>query len=406
MKTCILLTGFVLLLAASVVQAQGKLPGPDVTQTVKDNNQFALELYGKLAAKDGNLFLSPYSISTALAMTYAGAKGQTADQMAKTLHYTLPENKLHSAFASLIKDQNGVGVKRAYKLNVANRLWGQIDSGFRPDYLQFVKKNYGAGLQEVDFVKATEPARQTINDWIDLETQGKIKDLIPQGAIDIDTRLVLTNAIHFKAAWLDEFFDVQTKKADFWTGAEMKTTAMMMHRKGEYTFVDGESAQLLDLPYENNDLSMIVILPKQKNGLKELEKKLTSANLEAWLKSKKLYEVDVKLPKFKFTAQFKLKQTLSDMGMPIAFSGGADFSGMCSGEKLAISDVIHKAFVDVHEKGTEAAAATAVIVRTLSAPVRPLLPTANFHADHPFVFLIRDNRSGSILFAGRVVNPS
>ena len=404
MKAHFVLTCFALLLTTNAIQAQGKLPSPEVTQAVADNNRFALELYGKLAAQEGNLFLSPYSISTALAMTYAGAKGQTADEMAKTLHYTLPGDKLHGAFASLIKQQNGVGAKRAYQLNVANRLWGQKDNGFRPDYLQLVKNNYGAGLQEVDFIKAVEPARQTINDWIDKETQGKIKDLIPEGALDADTRLVLTNAIYFRAAWLEEFSAKETKKGDFWTAPAKKVAAMMMHRKGDYMLVNGETAQILDMPYDQNDLSMILILPKQKDGLRDLEKKLTAANLDAWLKTKKLYEVDVKLPKFKFTAEFKLKPTLSDMGMPIAFSDRADFNAMSSGAKLMISDVLHKAFVDVHEKGTEAAAATAVVMKLTSAP--PMLQPANFHADHPFVFLIRDNRTGSILFAGRVANPS
>lgn len=406
MKSCIGLLGVLLLLTPTLVQAKGKLPAPEVTQVVKDNNLFALELYSKLSSKDGNLFLSPYSISTALGMTYAGAKGETAEQMAKTLHYTLPGDKLHGAFAALIKQQNGVGVKRAYKLNVANRLWGQTGAGFRPDFLQLVKDNYGAGLQELDFIKNSEPSRVTINDWIDKETQGKIKDLIPQGAIDPDTRLVLTNAIYFKAAWLEEFNAKQTKKEDFWTTADKKVPVQMMHRRDDYSFVNAESFQLLDLPYESHDLSMIVILPKQKDGLKDLEKSLTAANLEKWMNARKPYEVDIKLPKFKFTAQFKLKDTLAAMGMPIAFSTRADFSGMTSIEKLMISDVIHKAFVDVHEKGTEAAAATAVIMKTLSAPIRPKVELVNFHADHPFVFLIRDNRTGSILFAGRVVNPN
>jgi serpin B len=178
----------------------------------------------------------------------------------------------------------------------------------------------------------------------------------------------------------------------------------MMHRKDDYSLVDGDTFQLLDMPYENHDLSMIVILPKRKDGLKEIEKTITAANLEDWLRLRKLHSVDVKFPKFKFTSEFKLKTTLAQMGMPIAFSNAADFSSMASAEKLAIDEVIHKAFVDVNEKGTEAAAATAILIRPTSVP--PELPKANFHADHPFAFLIRDNRSGSILFAGRVQNPN
>jgi serine protease inhibitor len=401
MKASIVLAGIGLLVMANVVPARDK-PSPDVGRAVKDNNRFALELYGTLAEKDGNLFMSPYSISTALAMTYAGAKGQTAEQMAKTLHYTLPNDKLHAAFASLIKDQNDAK-KRAYKLSVANALWGQKGYGFHADYLQLVKTNYSAGLQELDFTDAPEPARKTINDWVDNETQGKIKDLIPDGAIKPDTRLVLTNAIYFKASWSERFAEDATKKQDFWTNADQKAPAMMMQRKGYYSLVNADTFQLLDMPYEHHDLSMIVILPKRKVGVKEIEKTITSANLDDWLRLRKLHSVDVKLPKFKFTVQFNLKTTLTKMGMPIAFSNGADFSGMASAEKLKIDEVIHKAFVDVNEKGTEAAAATAVIIKTTSLP--PELPKANFHADHPFVFLIRDNRSGSILFAGRVVKP-
>ena len=404
MKATMVLAAIFLLLAASVVAAQGKLASPDVAQAVKDNNRFALEIYGKLAAGEGNLFLSPYSITTALAMTYAGAKGQTAEQMAKTLHYTLESDKLHAAFASLIKEQNGAGTKRAYKLSVANALWAQKGYGFRPDYLQLVRTNYSAGLQELDFSAAPESARKTINDWVDKQTQSKIKDLIPEGAIKQDTRLVLTNAIYFKASWSERFAEDATKKQDFWITADQKVQALMMHRKDDYSLVDGDTFQLLYMPYENYDLSMIVILPKRKDGLKEIEKTITAANLEDWLKLRKLHSVDVKFPKFKFTSEFKLKTTLAQMGMPIAFSNAADFSGMASAEKLAIDEVIHKAFVDVNEKGTEAAAATAVLARPTSLP--PELPKANFHADHPFAFLIRDNRSGSILFAGRVQNPN
>jgi serine protease inhibitor len=404
MKARILSALIALLFAASVVHAQAKIH-PDVAHAVKDNNRFAIELYGNLAVQDGNVFLSPYSISTALAMTYAGARGETAAQMAKTLHYTLPGDKLHAVFGALIREQNDHDGKQAYKLRVANRLWGQKQYTFHDDFLQLVKKNYGAGLQEVDFVKDAEGARKTINDWVAKETHGKIKDLVPENVLDSDSRLVLTNAIYFKAAWFDEFAVGETKKGDFWTTAKEKVQANLMHRNATYDLVDQDTFQLLDMPYENNDLSMIVILPKRKDGLKEIERTLKQANLDDWLKAKKPYTVDVKLPRFKFTATFGLRTTLEEMGMPLAFSPGADFAGVGSPEKLFIKDVIHKAFVDVDEKGTEAAAATAVFLRTLGRPFRPELE-ANFHADHPFVFLIRDNRNGSILFVGRVVNPS
>ena len=379
-------------------------PAPDVAQAVKDNNRFALELYGELAAKDGNLFLSPYSISTALAMTYAGANGQTAEQMRDTLHYTLPDDRLHAAFATMIRDHNDAGKQRAYQLTVANALWGQAGFEFRPDFLQRVRKSYGAGFQEVDFINETESARQTINAWVEQKTQRKIVDLIPKkNILTSGTRLVLTNAIYFKAAWLDEFKAADTRKDSFWTSGGQKIETMMMHRHGDYSFVDGDTFQLIDMPYEKKELSMIAILPKQKDGLKNVEKMLTAANLEAWLESKTAYSVDVKLPKFKFTAELELKAVLSKMGMPIAFDPEADFSGITSKASLRISHVIHKAFVDVNEKSTEAAAATAVV---MDKKKKEFVNVANFHADHPFVFLIRDNRTGSILFIGRVLNPN
>src|SRR5882724_2079741 len=292
MKAHIVSPFIALLLGAGVVHAQGKIH-PDIAQGVKDNNRFALELYGNLAAKDGNVFLSPYSISTALAMTYAGAKGETAAQMAKTMHYTLPNDKLHAVFGALIRYQNDPDGKRAYKLSVANRLWGQKKYTFHDDFLQLIKKNYGAGLQEVDFRQDTDGARKTINEWVDKETFGKIKDLVPEGVLDDDSRLVLTNAIYFKAAWFDQFAVGETKKGDFWTTAKEKVQANLMHRNATYDLVDQDTFQLLDMPYENNDLSMIVILPKRKDGLKEIERTVKQANLDDWMKAKKPYLVDV-----------------------------------------------------------------------------------------------------------------
>jgi len=248
MKAHIVSPFIALLLAAGVVHAQDKIH-PDVAQGVKDNNRFALELYGNLAAKDGNVFLSPYSISTALAMTYAGAKGETAAQMAKTMHYTLPNDKLHAVFGALIRYQNDPDGKRAYKLSVANRLWGQKKYTFHDDFLQLIKKNYGAGLQEVDFRQDTDGARKTINEWVDKETFGKIKDLVPEGVLDDDSRLVLTNAIYFKAAWFDQFAVGETKKGDFWTTAKEKVQAEELAKQ-----YDGLSASFTRKSGENDQL--------------------------------------------------------------------------------------------------------------------------------------------------------
>ncbi|MCI0456905.1 MAG: serpin family protein [Gemmataceae bacterium] len=379
-------------------QPQPRL-NPDTATLVKDNNTFALDLYRQLAQKDGNLFFSPYSISNALAMTYSGARGQTATEMEKTLHFSLGQQRLHPAFHELIGQLGAKG--RKYQLTVANRLWGQKEYGFLPDFLKLTEASYGAGLKEVDFIKATEEARKAINAWVEQQTNDKIKELIKPGILTVDTRLVLTNAIYFKAAWMHPFREKATAPGMFHL-ADGKQVKVPMMRGGVRTnYLKGDTFEALELPYEQRDLSMVVLLPKKADGMAAFEKMLTPANLSAWLRKLSDHQVDVTLPKFKITAEFMLKDTLSQMGMPIAFQRGkADFSGMTSREKLFISHVVHKAFVDVNEAGTEAAAATAVVIERESAP-----PPATFRADRPFVFLIRDNRTGSILFVGRVSNP-
>jgi serpin B len=381
-------------------QAPAKL-GADAEAVVQGNNVFALDLYGRLRQQDGNLFFSPYSISDALAMTYAGARGQTAEQMATTLHFGLPAARLHPAFGELIRHLNTGGKDRKYQLSVANALWGQKGYTFLPDFIRLTKDVYEGGLKEVDFVK-TEEARKAINHWALEQTKDKIKNLIPEGALASDTRLVLTNAIYFKSAWAEVFPEGATKKEDFHLGGGKKVPVPMMHTNQALRYRDGGTFHALELPYQSRQLSMIVLLPKKGDGLAELEKDLTSARLDEWLKAMKVHQVNVALPKFKFSAEFSLKDVLAAMGMPLAFSKRADFSGMTTREQLYIDKVLHKAFVDVNEKGTEAAAATAVSFRPTSAPN---YARANFRADHPFVFLIRENRTGSILFLGRVANP-
>jgi serpin B len=391
-----------MILVAQPVRPQTPALSPATVSLVKGNNAFALELYGRLAREQGNLFFSPYSISNALAMTYAGARGKTAQEMASTLHFDVDAAQLHPAWGELIRRFASPDKKRTYKLNVANRLWGQKDYGFLPAFLKIARDNYGAGLNELDFERATEDARRTINAWVEKETQDKIKDLIPTGALLPDTRLVLTNAIYFKAAWLEPFNKDATRKGDFQVGRDKKVPASFMVSHEAFPLFQTDSFQLLELPYESRDLSMLIFLPRKADGLAALEKLLTSARLQEWLGKSKTHMVDLKLPKFKITAEFKLKETLSEMGMPTAFSNRADFGDMSTREKLFIDAVLHKAYVDVHEKGTEAAAATAVIIRPTS---KPNFPRAVFHADHPFTFLIRENRTGSILFMGRLDRP-
>jgi serpin B len=375
-------------------------PAADKTAAAKDNNAFAVDLYGKLRAADGNLFFSPESISTALAMTYAGARGPTAEQMAKTLHFTLDQEHLHPALGALMADLNGGGKKRGYQLSVANALWGQKGHDFLPAFLTLLKDDYGAGMHEVDFLKDTEGARQTINGWVEKQTQDKIKDLIAKDVLPPDTQLVLTNAIYFKGDWNTQFKKDATRDGPFQVSAKDKVNVPLMNQTGDFPYFEGDGLQGLEMPYVGKDLSMVVLLPKKADGLPDLEKTLSADRLSDWLSKLHTDEVMVALPKFKLTSQFSLKDTLSAMGMLDAFTDRADFSGMDGQKDLFISAVVHKAFVDVNEEGTEAAAATAVIAQPTAARISPV-----FRADHPFIFLIRDRRSGSILFVGRVVNP-
>jgi serpin B len=378
---------------------------PDATDVVKGNNVFALDLYAQLSKDEGNVFFSPYSISTALAMTYAGAKGKTAEQMASTLHFSLPPDKLHTGFAEIIKHLNAGGDKRPYELTVANSLWGQKGFTFLPGFVHTTETKYGAAFKEVDFQKETEKARQAINAWVEEKTKDKIKELLQQGDVTEMTRLVLTNAIYFKASWAKKFHVESTKEEEFTLPGGGKVKVDFMRKQFEsMPYFDGGKFHLVSIPYKDDALSMIVLLPKKDSTLAELEKSLTAANLSAWLGDMKTHDVDLKLPKFRTTSRFELKKVLSDMGMPVAFTPEADFSGITSQTKLMISKVIHKAFVDVHEKGTEAAAATAVIVAPPSAP--PQYPKATFHADRPFVFLLHEHHTNSILFMGRLNDPT
>jgi serpin B len=375
----------------------------DRTAVTEGNNVFAAALYGRLRHQNGNLFFSPESISTALAMAYAGARGSTASEMAKTLHFTLPPDKLHPAMGALLRDLNAT--HEGYQLSVANALWAQQGYTFLDDFLSLLKTDYAAGLNQVNFKGATEEARLTINQWVEQKTQDKIKDLLQPGALRSDTRLVLTNAIYFKGDWETQFDKAQTKDEDFHLSPAQTATAPLMHREGRFNYFDGGTFQVLEIPYKSKELSMIVFLPKEAGGLSALEPSLTGSNLQQWLgKLASVPKVIVTIPKFKMTQQFELGSTLSAMGMPQAFSGSADFSGMTGHRDFSISEVIHKAYVDVNEEGTEAAAATAVTMRALAMRA-PEGPPPVFRADHPFVFMIRDNRSASILFMGRVADP-
>jgi serpin B len=377
----------------------------DVKSLVNSNSEFALALYEQLRGKEGNLFFSPYSISNALAMTAGGARGDTFNQMAKTLHLDADSAKVSPAFRQLIESLNGDPKTRKYQLSVANALWCQKGYGFEPAFLKLTEKDYFAALKQVNFAGESEKARLEINHWVEEQTKDKIKDLLKPRTITSDTRLVLTNAIYFKAAWLKPFFDKATKEDDFLIGEGKKISKVpLMHTIEDCQFVEGDDFQLLEVPYEANQLSLVVLLPKKVDGLRDLEKNITVENLEKWHAQAKNYQVNITLPKFKTTAEFELSDTLTKMGMPLAFSDKGDFSGITKDEKVWISQVVHKAFIDLDEKGTEAAAATAVVMMRASAAIQQK-PKANFKADHPFVYLIRDQATGSILFMGRLTDP-
>ncbi len=386
---------------APVVKPPG-VTDQDVEAAAGSNNAFALDLYGALREQEGNLFLSPFSISTALAMTSAGARGETAEQMADVLCFSA-EDKVHRQFGGLghsIRAREDAG----YRLDVANALWVQEDYDLLETFLDTVTENYGAGVRQVDYEGDAEGARKVINAWVEDQTRDKIRDLLQPGILDRLTRLVLTNAIYFKGVWQTPFDKDATNDAPFHVAPGDSIAVPMMYQEERLSYHEDEDVQLLGMPYAGGALSMVVLLPKTNDGLAALERKLGAAKVDQWVSSMHPRKVRVFLPRFKTTSQFGLGPILAGLGMPLAFDArDADFSGMTGRPDLYISAVVHKAFVDVNEEGTEAAAATAVVMRMKTAmPAEP--PT--FRADHPFLFLIRDTESGAILFLGRMANPA
>jgi len=371
---------------------------------VRGNTSFALDLYGKLRTREGNLFMSPYSISTALAMTWGGACGETAAQMAKALHFNAPADQLHSVFAAMEVKLAAVQAKGKVRLSVANSLWPQQGYALLPEYLDLCKKHYGTTVVPQDYASAAVSARATINAWVEDKTNRKITNLIGPGVLSSMTRMVLVNAIYFKGNWASQFDAKLTQKLPFNAGGTCPVDVPTMFQKTEFGYFEDGDLQVLDLPYAGNDLSMIVLLPRKIDGLGDLEAKLSPENLAVWTGKLERSKVKVFIPKFKMTSQFGLNNQLAALGITDAFTGKADFSGMNGRKDLYISAVIHKAFVDVNEEGTEAAAATGVIMNLKSARIEQPLPV--FRADHPFLFFMRDNATGSILFLGRVADPS
>lgn len=371
-------------------------------QVVEGMNEFAFDLYQRLAAKsEDNLFLSPASISTALTMTYAGARGETEAQMAKVLR--LPGRDVHQQGGAVVDYLNHVGNRGKLELTVANALWGQSGHPFRADFLGLLESRYQAGLQTVDFRQQPEAARLRINGWVEQKTNQKIRDLIVPGVLTPRTSLVLTNAIYFRGFWKDPFAVKSTRPLPFTTAAGDEKPTPTMFQKASLRYAEDPTVQCLELPYQGGEMVMTILLPRDANGLGELERSLDADKLATWVGKLRPRMLDVYLPKFSLTAEFKLKEVLSALGIPQAFDEqNADFSAMDETGDLFIQQVVHKGFVDVNEEGTEAAAATGVIMAPRSAVVDKL----EFRADHPFLFLIRDASSGLVLFVGRLNDPS
>ena len=379
----------------------------DLTMLVEENSAFAFDLYQLLRQENNNVFFSPYSISQALAMTYAGARGDTEKQMSDTLHFVLSQDRLHPVFNGLDIElsKRGEGARgkdgEGFRLNIVNAIWGQEDYRFLAEFLDVLAENYGAGLRTLDFVNAPEASRITINDWVSEQTESRIEDLIPEGAIDALTRLVLTNAIYFNAAWQFPFNEDATADGPFYLLDGGEVIVPMMTQTESFGYTAGDDYQAVALPYDGHELSMVILLPRE-GRFETFESSMDYQVIKGIISDLGNQQVNLTMPKFEFESQFSLKKALTAMGMPVAFSADADFSGMTGKRDLAIDDVLHKAFVSVDEAGTEAAAATAVIMTLTAVPAPPVVVTV----DRPFIFLIRDIETGAILFVGRVVNPS
>jgi serpin B len=369
---------------------------------VSSNNQFALDFYRGINGSSGgkNIFVSPYSISTALAMTFEGSRNNTRKQMGEVLHFNMPDAERQAGFSELLA-QTRPGPGKKYKLEVANALWGQKDYPFETAFTGAIGKFYGGGFNTVDYPGDKEGSIRKINTWVEDKTAGKIKNLIHSDDITPLTRLVLTNAIYFKGDWASPFEKGATKDEAFHVTETERVQAPMMHKTAHLRFVKENGLAAIELPYAGDDLSMIVLLPD--SNVEQLGASVTLEMIEKLRSQMRPAEVDVTLPRFKFETRYILNQELGKMGMPDAFDEFlADFSGMTGKKMLHISEVIHQAMIDVNEEGSEAAASTAVVMskKALRMPMKE-----TFRADHPFIFTIVHNGTGSILFMGRVTNP-
>ncbi len=386
-------------------------PTENTNAVASANTRFAYDLYHTLSSDhkntDQNIFFSPYSISTALALTYVGAKGTTADEIRSVFHFPENDTVRKNGYRDLISGLNSPDA--AYSLSTANALWAEKTYPFLPAYIETAEQYYGAEVRNMDFVTASEASRQTINRWVEDQTEDRIQNLLPEGALSSLTRLVITNAVYFKGTWVLQFDKNETQPAEFRSEGGASVTADMMQRTDKdarYAYSETDVLQLLRMPYEHESgkaLSMLVLLPKD-GEITTAETALGTKELEDAVASMQTKQVMVFFPKFTLETSYSLSDTLQVMGMPTVFGSDADLSGMDGTRNLFISNVKHKAFVDVNEEGTEAAAATSVEVGTTSMPVEGIVPV--FRADHPFIVQITDDETGMLLFLGRVADPT
>jgi len=373
------------------------------SRIVPGMNAFTTASYQQLArGGDANLILSPFNIGTALSMALAGARGETATEIATVLHQHY-DPAYDPALAALLAELIKAGNTGGNELLTANGLWVQKGFPIQTAFQNTLANNYHAPLGPLDFIANPEAARSQINRWTEEHTKEKIKNLFPAGSLDAQTRLVLTSAIYFYGEWQDPFVTSRTQPAPFILPTGAPTQASFMNQTSHFGYTETPSAQILEMRYAATGIAFDVLLPKTPAGLADLEKSLTPENLTGWLGNFTNRNVQVSLPKFRTESQFSLRKALSTMGMPTAFTDQADFSGIDPKRGLEISEVVHKAFVDVSEQGTEAAAATGITMH----PTAMRMPeqAVVFRADHPFIFLIRDTRTGVVLFIGRLMNP-
>jgi serpin B len=394
-----------LALLTPVPDAHAAPVSPETREVVAGNTTFALNLYGELKTADGDLFFSPFSISMALAMTYGGARGETAEQMAKVLQFAaIPTPSVHAAFGFLKAGIDSIQRRENVRLFTANALWPQTGYPFRDDYLDLLNRQYGASVTPLDYNGNKRAACQVINQWVEEHTERKITDLIRPDGLGSQTRLVLVNAIYFLGQWASPFKPRGTIEDTFHRTANQDVKCQMMHQRGNFAYAENPDLQIVELPYVGNELSMVILLPQTVDGVGALERTLSADRLAEWFGSLKEEVVVVQLPKFSQASTFSLAETLQSMGMVLPFERRADFSGMDGHtNRLFISVVAHKAYVNVNEEGTEAAAATAVEMMLMARKGGPEVPV--FRADHPFLFLIKEKTTGSILFLGRVMEP-